>query len=128
MHISKQGDEYLWTLLVQGTHYILGPFGEDSDLRPRGTEARRARRKERQETSGGGGSAKARGTSASVVGQWRGLRTAAQWLEGDARSGIESLEPNSRARPPSLGDCDQLLAQTSLLLQESRGRLSGSST
>ena len=33
MHISKEGDEYLRTLLVQGAHYILGPFGEDSDLR-----------------------------------------------------------------------------------------------
>ena len=33
MHISKQGDEYLRTLLVQGAHYILGPFGADSDLR-----------------------------------------------------------------------------------------------
>jgi len=33
MHISKEGDEYLRTLLVQGAHYILGPFGADSDLR-----------------------------------------------------------------------------------------------
>src|SRR5262249_28855260 len=33
MHISKEGDEYLRTLLVQGAHYILGPFEEDSDLR-----------------------------------------------------------------------------------------------
>ena len=33
LHISKEGDEYLRTLLVQGAHYILGPFGEDSDLR-----------------------------------------------------------------------------------------------
>lgn len=33
MHISKEGDEYLRTMLVQGAHYILGPFGEDSDLR-----------------------------------------------------------------------------------------------
>jgi transposase len=33
MHISKEGDEYLRMLLVQGAHYILGPFGEDSDLR-----------------------------------------------------------------------------------------------
>jgi transposase len=33
MHISKEGDEYLRTLLVQGAHYILGPFGEDCDLR-----------------------------------------------------------------------------------------------
>ena len=30
---DKEGDEYLRTLLVQGAHYILGPFGEDSDLR-----------------------------------------------------------------------------------------------
>ena len=33
MQISKEGDRYLRTLLVQGAHYILGPFGEDSDLR-----------------------------------------------------------------------------------------------
>jgi transposase len=33
MRISKEGDEYLRALLVQGAHYILGPFGEDSDLR-----------------------------------------------------------------------------------------------
>jgi transposase len=33
MRISKEGDEYLRTLLVQGAHYLLGPFGEDSDLR-----------------------------------------------------------------------------------------------
>jgi transposase len=33
MHISKEGDKYLRTLLVQGAHHILGPFGEDSDLR-----------------------------------------------------------------------------------------------
>jgi transposase len=33
MLISKEGDEYLRTLLVQEAHYILGPFGEDCDLR-----------------------------------------------------------------------------------------------
>jgi transposase len=33
MHISKEGDLYLRTMMVQGAHYILGPFGEDSDLR-----------------------------------------------------------------------------------------------
>ncbi|HWO34116.1 MAG TPA: IS110 family transposase [Candidatus Acidoferrum sp.] len=35
-HISKEGDRYLRTLLVQGAHYILGPLGQDSDLRRRG--------------------------------------------------------------------------------------------
>jgi len=29
MHISKEGDPYLRTLLVQGAHHILGPFGAD---------------------------------------------------------------------------------------------------
>src|SRR6202166_2466577 len=33
LHISKEGDRYLRTLLIQGAHYILGPFGQDSDLR-----------------------------------------------------------------------------------------------
>ena len=33
LHITKEGDAYLRTLLVQGAHYILGPFGQDSDLR-----------------------------------------------------------------------------------------------
>ena len=36
LHISKEGDRYLRTLMVQGAHYILGPFGQDSDLRPWG--------------------------------------------------------------------------------------------
>src|SRR5271157_200509 len=30
---DKEGDCYLRTLMVQGAHYILGPFGQDSDLR-----------------------------------------------------------------------------------------------
>lgn len=33
LHISKEGDRYMRTLLVQGAHYILGPFGPDCDLR-----------------------------------------------------------------------------------------------
>ena len=33
LHISKEGNRYLRTLMVQGAHYILGPFGKDSDLR-----------------------------------------------------------------------------------------------
>jgi transposase len=34
--ISKEGDEMLRKLLVSGAHYILGPFGCDSDLRRQG--------------------------------------------------------------------------------------------
>ena len=33
MHISKEGDRYLRTLMVQAAHHILGPFGKDCDLR-----------------------------------------------------------------------------------------------
>jgi transposase len=34
--ISKEGDEMLRRLLLSGAHYILGPFGKDSDLRRHG--------------------------------------------------------------------------------------------
>ena len=34
--ISKEGDQRLRKLLVSGAHYILGPFGKDSDLRRHG--------------------------------------------------------------------------------------------
>ena len=34
--ISKRGDELLRKLLVQGAHYVLGPFAQDSDLRRHG--------------------------------------------------------------------------------------------
>jgi transposase len=34
--ISKEGDEMLRRLLVGSAHYILGPFGHDSDLRRHG--------------------------------------------------------------------------------------------
>jgi transposase len=33
LHIRKEGDRCLRTLMVQGAHYLLGPFGQDSDLR-----------------------------------------------------------------------------------------------
>lgn len=36
--ITKHGDQLLRRLLVQAAHYILGPFGQDSDLRSFGLE------------------------------------------------------------------------------------------
>ena len=33
LHLSKEGDRYRRTLLIQGAHSILGPFGQDCDLR-----------------------------------------------------------------------------------------------
>lgn len=38
LSITKQGDRLLRGLLVQASHYILGPFGQDSDLRSFGLE------------------------------------------------------------------------------------------
>jgi transposase len=35
-HITKEGDEMMRKLLVSSAHYILGPFGQDSDLRHHG--------------------------------------------------------------------------------------------
>ena len=75
MRISKEGDEYLRTLLVQGAHYILGPFGEDSDLRRWGLQL--AARGD-QEAGRGGGGAQVGGAAAPVVGKWRSVRTVAQ--------------------------------------------------
>jgi transposase len=36
--ITRQGDRLLRRLLVQASHYLLGPFGQDSDLRSFGME------------------------------------------------------------------------------------------
>src|ERR1700722_19702875 len=33
--ISKEGDRYLRTMMVQGAHYVLGPFGETVICPPR---------------------------------------------------------------------------------------------
>jgi transposase len=38
LRITKEGDQLLRRLLVQSAHYILGPFGMDSDLRRWGLE------------------------------------------------------------------------------------------
>lgn len=39
--ITRQGDNLMRRLMVQAAHYILGPFGEDSDLRSFGLELAR---------------------------------------------------------------------------------------
>ncbi len=45
MHISKEGDEYLQTLLVQIAHYILGPLGKIVISGAGGGSSRREERK-----------------------------------------------------------------------------------
>src|SRR5205814_9346886 len=77
MHISKEGDRYLRTMLVQGAHYILGPFGEYSDLRRWGVKLAARGGKSAKKGRGCGGE-KASGTAASGVGEWRGVRSHAR--------------------------------------------------
>lgn len=49
LRITKAGDPLLRSLLVQAAHYILGPFGPDTDLRIWGLEiAARGTRKRRR--------------------------------------------------------------------------------
>ena len=33
LRITKAGDQYLWKILVSCAHYVIGPFGPDTDLR-----------------------------------------------------------------------------------------------
>jgi transposase len=54
LRITKAGDPFLRRLLVQGANYILGPFGEESDLRRWGTD----------HCNGGGKTAKKKATVA----------------------------------------------------------------
>src|SRR5499425_3295604 len=71
MHISKEGDAYLRTLLVQGAHYILGPFGEDSDLRRWGQKLAARGGKNGKKQAVVAVARKVGGAAASVVGEWR---------------------------------------------------------
>lgn len=83
--ISKEGDEMLRRLLVGSAHYILGPFGEDSDLRRHGEKI--AQR--------GGKSAKKR----AVVAVARKLSVVLHhlWISGEA------YEPLYNTRHPEGG-------------------------
>jgi transposase len=84
-HISKEGDRYLRTMLVQGAHYILGPFGEDSDLRRWG----------RKLAERGGKNAKKR----AVVAVARKLAVLLHrlWVNGEVYEPLHNSHPAMRA-------------------------------
>ncbi len=69
--ISKEGDEMLRRLLVSGAHYILGPFGSDSDLRRHGGKI----------ASRGGKNAKKRAVVA--VGRKLAVLLHSLWISGE---------------------------------------------
>jgi transposase len=75
--ISKEGD--LRKLLVGSAHYILGPFGQDSDLRRHGEKiASRGGGKNAKKRAVVAGSEKALGALALSVANRRALRAALQ--------------------------------------------------
>jgi len=84
MHISKEGDPYLRTLLVQGAQHILGPFDPDCDLRRWGLRL--------AERGGRNANTKAGGLAASSLGERRSLRAAAQQPSCDRGSCVVRTE------------------------------------
>jgi len=70
--ISKEGDEMLRKLLVSSAHYILGPFGQDSDLRRHGEKI----------ASRGGKNAKKR--AAVAVARKLSVLLHSLWMSGEA--------------------------------------------
>jgi Transposase IS116/IS110/IS902 family len=113
MHISKEGDPYMRTLLVQGRHHTLGPFGADSDLRRWGLKL----------AERGGKNGKKR----AVIATARKLAVLLHrlWVSGEVyercatavrsccrqpRSGDPSIR-RTKAQTSSSGDCVNRLAQ-----------------
>ena len=129
MHISKEGDPYLRTLLVQGAQHILGPFGVDCDLRRWGLKL----------AEGGGRNGKKR----AIVATARKLAVLLHhlWVSGEVYEPLHNrsraalplaayniLGKGKRQKPkPSSGDCVNRLARVPRL-RESRGRQSACST
>jgi transposase len=76
--ISKEGDEMLRKLLVGSAHYILGPFGSDSDLRRHGEKI----------ASRGGKNAKKR--AAVAVARKLAVLLHSLWVSGEAYEPLRS--------------------------------------
>ena len=87
MHISKEGDPYLRTLLVQAAHHVLGPWGVDSDLRRWGMKL----------AEHGG----KRGKKRAVIAVARKLAVLMHrlWVSGDVYT---PLRPSGRATLPAV--------------------------
>jgi transposase len=88
-HISKEGEELLRRLLVGSAHYILGPFGEDSDLRRHG---------EKIAAQGATKSAKKR----AIVAVARKLAVLMHrlWVSGEVYEPLYNAQRCSRESPP----------------------------
>jgi transposase len=89
--ISKEGDEMLRKLLVGSAHYILGPFGQDSDLRRHGEKI----------ASRGGKNSKKR--AAVAVGRKLAVLLHSLWVSGEVYEPLRNARGSgqlSRGRRP----------------------------
>ena len=83
--ISKRGDTHLRRLLVQAAHYILGPFGPDTDLRRWG---------ERYQSSG---AANAKKRALVAVARRLAVLLHALWVNGEVYEPLRQAEATARA-------------------------------
>lgn len=77
LRITKAGDRMMRRLLVLSAHYILGPFGPDTDPAPLRAEAGGTWGKVREEARGRRHSTQAGGPAVRAAAYWRGVPTAA---------------------------------------------------
>ena len=82
--ISKEGDQMLRKLLVSGAHYVLGPFGSDSDLRRHGEKI----------ASRGGKNAKKR--AAVAVARKLSVLLHSLWVSGEVYDRLEHYRVGRR--------------------------------
>jgi len=87
LRITKAGDKLLRRLLIQAAHYILGPFGPDTDLRRWGLEFIRR----------GGGTKKAKKKAAVAVARRLAVLLHCLWSTGEVYEPLRNAERVSRA-------------------------------
>jgi len=87
LRITKAGDKLLRRLLIQAAHYILGPFGPDTDLRRWGLEYVRR----------GGGAKKAKKKAAVAVARRLAVLLHCLWITGEVYEPLRHAERVSRA-------------------------------
>ena len=82
LRITKEGDAALRRVLNQAAHYILGPFGPDSDLRQVGAALRGVGGRQCEEACRRRGREATGGAAARALEEWRGLRPVAPRARG----------------------------------------------
>lgn len=82
LRITKAGDELLRRLLIQSAHYILGPFGPDTDLRRWGLDHIR----------GGGGTKTAKKKAAVAIARKLAVLLHRLWATGEAYEPLRDQE------------------------------------